>query len=175
MFENTIVSRNAIATILQIKKSIFHSMNYPDRIELVLTYKHDPKDTEIFTEKVDAVKAGAYYKLVDVPAFAPNIAYGDIVKVKYDDGDFHFDELIEESGYSVAHVVIWKQDSKEHLTNTLSDIGCCVNAHVADNYLVVRISPELPYQPVRGFLDEQKSNGNIDFRDCLSKVHAASV
>jgi hypothetical protein len=80
-------------------------MNYPDRIELVLTYKHDPEDTEIFTEKVDAVKVGDYYKLVHVPAFAPNIAYGDIVKVEYEDGEFHFDELIEESGFSAAHIV----------------------------------------------------------------------
>lgn len=37
-------------------------MNYPDKIELILTYKHDPEDTEIFTEKVDAVKMGDYYK-----------------------------------------------------------------------------------------------------------------
>jgi len=25
-------------------------MDYPEKIELVLTYKHDPEDTEIFTE-----------------------------------------------------------------------------------------------------------------------------
>lgn len=150
-------------------------MNYPDRIELVLTYKHDPEETEIFTEKVDAVRSGAYYKLVDVPAFAPNIAYGDIVRVEYEGGEFHFDEVIEESGYSVAHIVIWKHGSKEHLINTLSDLGCGVNTHVADNYLVVSIPPRLMYQPIRGFLDEQKSVGNIDFRDCLSRVHAATV
>ena len=105
-------------------------MNYPDRIELVLTYKHDPDDTEIFTEKVEAVKEGEYYKLVHVPAFAPNIAYGDIVKIEYDDDEFHFDELIEESGYSVAHILIWKPESKEHIITTLSDFGCGVNRHV---------------------------------------------
>lgn len=147
-------------------------MNYPDRIELVLTYKHDPADTEIFTEKVEAVKVGEYYKLVHVPAFAPNIAYGDIVKVEYDDAEFHFDELIEESGYSVAHIVIWKPESKEHIITTLSDFGCGVNTHVADNYLVVSIPPGLLYLPIRAFLSSQKSIGNIDFRDCLSKVHA---
>jgi hypothetical protein len=37
-------------------------------------------------------------RLVRVPAFATSIAYGDIVKVEFDDGAFHFDELIEESG-----------------------------------------------------------------------------
>ena len=132
-------------------------MNYPDRIELVLTYKHDPADTEIFTEKVEAVKVGEYYKLVHVPAFAPNIAYGDIVKVEYDDDEFHFDELIEESGYSVSHIVIWKPESKEHIITILSDFGCGVNTHVADNYLVVSIPPGLLYPPIRAFLSCQKS------------------
>ena len=150
-------------------------MNYPDRIELVLTYKHDSEDSEIFTEKVDAVKVGDYYKLAHVPAFAPNIAYGDIVKVEFDDGEFHFDELIEESGYSVAHIIIWKQDCKDRVIVTLRDFGCAVNKHVADNYLVISISPELQYQPIRTFLINEKSSGNIDFRDCLSKVHATTI
>lgn len=150
-------------------------MNYPERIELILTYKHDPEDTEIFTEKVNAVKFGEYYKLVDVPAFAPNIAYGDLVKVESDGDEFHFDELVEESGYSVAHIVIWKPESKEHTITTLINFGCVVKTHVADNYLVVSIPPELPYQPVRIFLLSQKSSENIDFRDCLSQVHATGV
>jgi hypothetical protein len=148
-------------------------MNYPDKIELVLTYKHDPEDAEIFTEKVDAVKVGEYYKLVHVPAFAPNIAYGDIVKVELEDDEYHFDELIEESGYSVAHIVIWKPESKEHLITTLTGFGCGVNPHIADNYLVISIPPELPYQPARAFLFNEQSSENIDFRDCLSNVHAA--
>ncbi len=150
-------------------------MNYPDKIELVLTYKHHPNDTEIFTEKVDAVKAGEYYKLVHTPAFAPNIAYGDIVKVEYDGGEFHFDELIEASGYSVAHIVIWKPESKEAIISILSEFGCGVNTHVAENYLVVSIPPGLLYQPIRTFLLNHKSIKNIDFRDCLSKVHAATI
>ncbi|WP_162945053.1 DUF4265 domain-containing protein [Flavisolibacter nicotianae] len=86
-------------------------------------------DTEIFSEKVDAVKIGDYYKLVHVPAFAPNIAYGDIVKVEFDDGEFHFDELIEESGYSVAHVIIWKPECRDKVISTLNDFGCGVNTH----------------------------------------------
>ena len=72
-------------------------MNFPERIELTLTYKHDQDDNEIFPEKVNAIKVGEFYKIIQVPAFAPNIAFGDIVKVEFDDGEFHFDELIEES------------------------------------------------------------------------------
>jgi hypothetical protein len=150
-------------------------MNFPDKIELVLTYKLDPEDTEILTEKVDAEKVGEYYRLVHVPAFAPNIAYGDIVKVEFDEGEFHFDELIEESGFSVAHIVMWKSESKDRIISKLKEFGCGVNTHVADNYLVISIPPQLLYKPIRSFLLCEKSNENIDFKDCLSKVHAANL
>ncbi|MDO6429787.1 DUF4265 domain-containing protein [Flavitalea sp. BT771] len=150
-------------------------MNYPDKIELVLTYKHDPDDTDIFTEKVKAERVGEYYKLVQVPAFAPNIAYGDIVKVEVDDGEFHFDELIEESGFSVVQIVIWKQESKYRIISTLDDLGCGVNTNVADNYLVISVPSQLLYQPILSFLLTEHSIENIDFRDCRSKVHASNL
>lgn len=150
-------------------------MDYPDRIQLILTYKHDPEDTEIFTEKVDAVKMGEYYRLVHVPAFAPNIAYGDVVKVEFDEGEFHFDELIEESGYSVAHIIIWQPECKDRIILTLSNSGCGVNTHVAEHYIVVSIPPELSYEPIRKFLRREKSAENIDFKDCLSKIHAPNL
>jgi hypothetical protein len=146
-------------------------MDYPDRIELVLTFKHDPKDNEIFTEKVDAVRVGDYYKLVHVPAFAPNIAYGDIVKVDYEDGEFHFDGLIEESGYSVAHVIIWKPECKDRVLSKLDNFGCGTNTHIAENYVVVSIPPQLTYPPIRSFLETEKLSENIDFGDWLSKIH----
>lgn len=151
-------------------------MSYPDKIEVVLTYRHHPNDTEIFTEKVDAEKIGEYYKLVHVPAFASNISYGDIIKVEFDDGEFHFEELIEESGFSVIHIVIWKLESKDQIISVLSDFGCGVNTHVADNYLVVSISPELLYPPIQDFLLAEQSAENIDFREsCLGKGHSSNL
>lgn len=150
-------------------------MNYPDKIELVLTYKHNPDDSEFFTEKVDAEKVGEYYRLLHVPAFAPNIAFGDIVKVEFDEGEFHFEEVIKESGFSVAHIVMWKSESKERIISVLSGFGCGVNAHVAHNYLAVSIPPQVLYKPIRMFLLIEKSNENIDFKDCLSKFHATNL
>lgn len=151
-------------------------MNYPNKIELILTYRHNLEDTEIFTEKVDAVKTGDYYKLIHVPAFAHNIAYGDIVEVEFDDGEFHFDNLIEESGYSVVHIIIWQAESKDRVASTLNDFGCGVNTHVADNYVVVSIAPEFSYFPVQEFLLTEKTLENIDFKEaCLSKTHAIQV
>jgi hypothetical protein len=150
-------------------------MELPEKIELVLTYRHDPKSTEIFTERVAAEKVGEYYKIIHVPAFAPNIAYGDIVKVEFDDGEFHFDQLIEESGYSVAHIIVWKIESKDLIVSALNNLGCGVNTHLAENYIVVSVPPELLYEPIRHMLEKEWISKNIDFRDCLSKIHSGAI
>ena len=83
--------------------------------------------------------------------------------------------LLKNPGYSGAHIVIWKPEIKEKLMDTLKKLGCDVNSQVGDNYLVISIQPQVSYQLIRAFLLNQKSNENIDFRDCLSKIHAATV
>lgn len=151
-------------------------MDSPDKIQLLLVYKHDPEDTEIFSERVDAVKVGEYYKLIHVPAFAPNIAYGDIIKVEYDDGEYYFDELIEESGFSVVHVIIWDAQVRDDVINELTQLHCGVNTHIADNYMVISVPPGAPYAPIRQYLTIQKEGGRIDFGEtCLSYVHRPQV
>jgi hypothetical protein len=82
-------------------------MIFPEEIEIVLTYRHEEEDENIFTENVGAVKDGEFYRLIHIPAFAVNLAIGDLVKVEFDDGEYHFDELIEESGNSTVHIVIF--------------------------------------------------------------------
>lgn len=150
-------------------------MNDIETIELVLTYKHSPEDTEIFTERVSAVKVREYYKLTQVPAFAPNIAYGDIVKVEFDEGEYHFEELIEESGFSVARIVIWRPEAKQHIIAILEEFGCGLNTHLADNFIVLSIPPGISYKPIRAILLKEESAKNIDFGECLSKIHADSI
>jgi len=155
---------------------IFTLMNHPNIIQLVLVYKHDPEDTEIFSERVDAERVGEYYRLIHVPAFAPNIAYGDIIKVEYDDGEYYFDELVEESGFSVVHVIIWDAQVKDSVIDVLTELYCGVNTNVADNYLVISVPPAAPYKPIREYLSEQKAKGTIDFGEtCLSSIHKVQV
>ena len=146
-------------------------MELPNEIDIVLVYKYDQGDTELFTERVSAVRDGDFYRLIHIPAFAPNLAIGDVVKVEFD-GEYYFDELIEESGNSTIHIVIFKPESKEYVAKQLTDFGCGVNIHVAENYIVVNVSPSIPYQPVHDFLMSETEAGNIDFKEsCLSKIH----
>jgi hypothetical protein len=150
-------------------------MNYPEKIELVLTYRHDADDPELFTERVEAERCGDFYKLIHVPAFAKNIAYGDIVKVQFEDGEFHFDKLVNESGYSVVHIVIFKMESRDRLVAELNQLRCGVSTNIADNYVVLSIPPAVVYQSVQEYLLIEELSGNIDFREsCLSRLHASN-
>ena len=147
-------------------------MNYPDRIELVLTDNHDSEDTEPFTERADAEKFGDYY--ISTPfAFAQNLAYGDILKVEYDDGEYHFDELVEEASHSVVHIFVFKPESKVGVIITLSEFYCSVNTYIADNYLFISIPPTVLCQPLQTYLFNEEFYSNTSFREsCLSRLHA---
>ena len=61
--------------------------------------------------------------------------------MEYDDGEYHVDELVEESSRSVVHIFVFKSESKVSVIITLSEFGCSVNTHITDNYLVISITP----------------------------------
>src|SRR5687767_6137651 len=77
----------------------------------------------IETESMWAEKFGNYYKIMNVPFFAPNIAYGDIVKVEDDDGVLYFDELFEESGHSTIQMIIFDKASQSSIENEIVELG----------------------------------------------------
>ena len=48
-------------------------------------------DGETAIESVWATPEGNYYRIKNVPFFAPNIAYNDLVSVEEDSGDLYFE------------------------------------------------------------------------------------
>ena len=137
------------------------------KIELCLVYKNDE---QYFIEKVDAIRKGLFYQVNTVPAFAKNISYGDLVKAEYENGEYHFDELIEESGHSTMHIVVFK--SNEKVVARLIELGCGVNINIAANYLVVDIPPIMPYYSIKKFLDLEQSKNTLDYSEsCISQRH----
>jgi Domain of unknown function (DUF4265) len=60
--------------------------------KILLTYKNDEGGYSI--ESVWATKEGEYYRINNIPFFAPNIALDDLVSAEEDDGALYFDSLI---------------------------------------------------------------------------------
>jgi len=144
-------------------------IEYPDNIELVLVYQIDK---EYYTEKVNAKKIDIFYQILSVPSFAKNLAYGDIVKVELDEDEYHFEELVKESGHSVIHIVFFNLSDKEEIITTLEEFGCRVNTNIADNYLAIDIPPLITYLNIKAYLDKQQMQNILDYSEsCLSYFH----
>ena len=111
-----------------------------------------------------------------IPAFAKNLAYEDIVSVDFEDGEFHFNELIIESGHSVLHIVLFNIERREKIIQGLNDFNCGVNDHIANNYLVIDIPPLTTYSNIKEYLEKEESNGALEYEEaCISKMHRARL
>jgi hypothetical protein len=143
-----------------------------EQIEVSLVYK---QEEEFFVEKISAVKEDKYYRANSIPAFAQNISFGDLLKVSYEKGEYYFEELIEESGHSTLHIVVFNLNAKTDIIEKLNQLGCGVNDNIAENYLVIDLPPVIPYYEIRTFLNLQAEKGNIDYSEaCISKQHKIS-
>ena len=149
-------------------------MEWPEFIEVSLVYKVD--DTQFQIELVNAVKFNQHYQIKAVPAFAENVALNDIVSVEYDKGRYFFEELIEASGHSVIHLIIFKEEFSANVIAVLALFGLGINYLNNNKYLVLDIPIEVDVKKLIKDLNVEKDSGNIDFRfPCLSDNHRAMI
>ncbi len=64
-------------------------------------------DEELATESVWAEKENKYYRIKNIPSFAPNISYDDLISVEEDEDELFFDEIIKTSGNSTVQIIIY--------------------------------------------------------------------
>jgi hypothetical protein len=133
-------------------------------------------EENIQTESVWAEKVGDNYKILNVPFFAPNIAYGDIVKVETDDGVLYFDELLEESGHSTIQMIIFDKANQSEIEKNLIKLGCDWESSHIKNYISVDIPPTISYTAVKKYLNNGRLENRFDYKEaCLSLIHKNSL
>jgi hypothetical protein len=134
-----------------------------------LVYK---EDEEYKIEKVNAEKVGDYYQIKAVPAFACNIAFNDIIAAEEENGELFFDELIQPSGHSVVHIIIFKPEISASIYAILTSFGLKINYLLNNRYLAVDIPLNISYAEVKRFLSKEEESKNLDYREaCLSQQH----
>ncbi len=68
--------------------------NEGQTVKVLLTYK-DEEDIKI--ESVWAIALdNDYYKIANIPFFANNVAYGDIITAENDNGELYYDDLLQQ-------------------------------------------------------------------------------
>ena len=123
----------------------------------------------IATESVWASKEEDYYRIKNVPFFAPNLAYNDLVSVEDDDGELFFDSLINPSGHSTIQIIIPNQNDFEKITSDLTKLKCDWEGSHLKEYISVDVPKGIDYSKVKQYLERQHSENKLDYKEaCLA-------
>jgi hypothetical protein len=143
-----------------------------DEVKLFIAYldlKDNPQVESVWAEKV-----GNNYRIVNIPFFAYNLAYGDIVAANTEtDGNLWFDELITASGHSTIQLIIMDDKVKvSDIGEQLVKLGCDWEGSHIPTYMSIDVPADLSYKPIREFLMQGRDAGKWDFKEaCLAQKY----
>ncbi|MFH7010881.1 DUF4265 domain-containing protein [Flavobacterium sp. FlaQc-52] len=124
---------------------------------------------QIAMESVWAVKEENGYRIKNIPFFAPNIAYDDLISVEDDDGELFFDDIIDESGNSTIQIIINNESDIDYITKKIESFDCGWEESHLKGYISVNVPKEISYLPVKSFLSNELENKKLDFKEaCMA-------
>ena len=119
------------------------------------------------------------YQLLSPPAFAEQLAIGDVVSVEHpevpDPEQVWVDSVIESSGHSTVRVVFFEAagaEAESALRRDLEALGAQVHGTGFQGLIAVDIPGEVDYRAVRELLGEGESQELWDFDEgAISHLH----
>ncbi|WP_313581984.1 DUF4265 domain-containing protein [Chishuiella sp.] len=113
------------------------------------------------------------YQIKNIPFFAPNIAYDDIIKVEDDDGVLYFDELVETSENSTIQIVFFKDEFVKSMIREIESFGCYWEGMYEQKILAIDVPFNIKYDKIKEYLNTLFDANILDYKEaCLSKVHS---
>lgn len=145
------------------------------RKKVVLTYKD--LEGNFAEETIWVFKVGENsYRVDNIPFFAPNIAFYDIISIEEDNGVLYFNELLEESGNSTVQIVFFDEGLGQIKIKELGDLGCGWEGMKGLPIYAVEIPREIDYNVIKTWLSAEFSKGVLDYKEaCLSQKHFMSI
>ena len=123
----------------------------------------------ISVESVWASKEGDYYRIKNIPFFAPNLAYDDLIDVEEDEGELYFEDIIEESGNSTIQLIIFDENNISLVTQTLDSFKCGWEGSYLKSYFSVNVPKEVDYKLIREYLQYGREQKIFDYQEaCLA-------
>lgn len=131
-------------------------------------------------EELEAKPLGDHrYQLLSPPAFAEQLAIGDVVSVEHPEPpeaeQVWVDSVIESSGHSTVRVVFIQaagQEAESGLRRDLEGLGARVHDTGFQGLIAVDIPGEVDYRAVRELLGEGESRELWDFDEgAISHLH----
>lgn len=135
--------------------------------KVLLTYKDDEGKYQV--ESVWATKQGDYYRIDNIPFFAPNIALGDLVGVEKDEGELHFDKLVQPSGHSTIQMVIFEESKVLQVGSELVKLGCTWEGSHIKKLISVDVPKDIDYSVIKNYLDKGENEKHWSYKEsCLA-------
>jgi hypothetical protein len=135
--------------------------------KVLLTYKDEEGNYQI--ESLWATKEGDYYRMNNIPFFAPNIALDDIVSVEEDEGELHFDKLIKASGHSTVQMIIFNKSDVVDIGKELESFGCTWEGSHIETLIAIDIPKEIGYSVIKKYLDKGENENRWSYKEsCLA-------
>lgn len=127
-------------------------------------------DGSVEIESVWAVPVENGYQIDNVPFYAKEVAYNDIVSAEPDgDGMLRFTGLVSASGHSTVRLWFANEADVAQVRNAFRGMGCSSELDLS-RLVAVDIPLSVPYERVRTYLDQQESAGIFEYEEaCLGQ------
>lgn len=143
--------------------------------KVILTYYDAEENIAEETLWIEALDNNEY-QIKNIPFFAPNIAYNDIIKVENDEGILYFDEIIKTSEHSTIQVVFFKTEIIEDVIKEIESLGCSWEGMDNQKLLAIDIPSNVNFNKIKEYLNDQFEKNVLDYKEsCLSETHSQQI
>ncbi|TLX25715.1 DUF4265 domain-containing protein [Chryseobacterium indologenes] len=112
------------------------------------------------------------YQIKNIPFFAPNIAYNDVIAVEEDEGCLYFDDILETSEHSTVQIVFFKEEAIGQTIKDIESLDCSWEGMHEQHIIAIDVPANVNYKKIRDYLDQQFEDKVLDYKEaCLSETH----
>ncbi|WP_454046936.1 DUF4265 domain-containing protein [Chryseobacterium sp. Marseille-Q8038] len=116
------------------------------------------------------------YQIKNIPFFAPNLAYNDIISVDNDEGELYFEDLIRASEHSTIQIVFFNLESIKDVTNDIEKMDCSWEGIDNQHIIAIDVPKNVDYKKIREYLDKKLNSKILDYKEsCLSETHSNNL
>ncbi|WP_406700127.1 DUF4265 domain-containing protein [Singulisphaera sp. Ch08] len=108
------------------------------------------------------------YLIDNIPFFASQATYGDVIDVEYRDGEAYFLRTREWSKNSLLRVIFFDNQDPSPLRSELSRLGCETElSEINTTLLAINVPPNIDMGSVRGLLEDGSRKGLWDYEEAI--------
>lgn len=122
-------------------------------------------EDQIAYEGIWCDKEGEYYRIKNIPFYAPNIAYDDLISVEVDDNELFFEDLIQESGNSTIQLIFFEDEFEKKILNDIIELNCSWEGSNNPRYFSINVPKDVNYKPVKEMLEKWLEKKVLDYKE----------